>query len=333
MQKSVEETFNIRQLRQALRDTTVIPNSERVRSITPEACLVCISLAGPGRGKRIALGTRELVIGRDVGCSLPIPDQSVSRQHARIEGLPTGGYQVSDLGSTNGTYINDIRVRTGRLEDGSYLRVGDCIFRFLAGGNVETDYHRELQRLTNIDPLTGLHNRRYLNEYLDVELEKASLNNRGLAVILFDIDHFKTINDRLGHLTGDFILKSLATRLQTLTRPDELLARYGGEEFALVLSKATVERAAACAERFRRAVDGHPFEFEGQACMLTVSAGVGFLPSGGLFTASDLFCQADEGLYNAKRAGRNRVAPIALVCQPSSRTSRPITRAILRSGE
>jgi diguanylate cyclase (GGDEF)-like protein len=129
------------------------------------------------------------------------------------------------------------------------------------------------------------------------------------------------------------MLKNLATRLQSLVREGELLARYGGEEFALVLSKATVEGAEARAERFRLAVDGHPFEFEGQTCLLTVSAGVGFLPAGAMFTASDLFCQADEGLYNAKQAGRNRVAPIALVCQPSNRPIRPITRAFLRSGE
>jgi len=149
--------------------------------------------------------------------------------------------------------------------------------------------------------------------------------DRGLATILFDIDHFKLINDRQGHLAGDFILKNLAVRFQALSQADEFLARYGGEEFAIVLSKATVERAAACAERFRLAVDGHPFEFEGQTCMVTVSAGIGFLSASAVRTASDLSSQVDEGLSKAKRTGRNRVAPISLACQPGTRTSRPIT--------
>ena len=111
--------------------------------------------------------------------------------------------------------------------------MGDCIFRFLAGGNIEAAYHEEIQRLSTLDPLTGLHNRRYLDEFLEREIERAARHQRTLAVVLFDIDHFKTINDRCGHLAGDFTLRSLASRIKGMTRADELLSRYGGEEFCI----------------------------------------------------------------------------------------------------
>src|SRR5580698_2321136 len=110
MQKSTDETFNLRQLREALRDTKVVPSSELVRSPTLDACLVCISSTGPGRGRLFPIGSRELLIGRAVVCTLAVPDQSVSRQHARIERVATGGYQVTDLGSTHGTFVDNIRV-------------------------------------------------------------------------------------------------------------------------------------------------------------------------------------------------------------------------------
>jgi two-component system, cell cycle response regulator len=333
MEKSPDETFNLRQLREALRDTTVIPNAERVRSPMPEACLVCVSLGGPGRGRRIQLGNRELVIGRDSGCAVTVSDQSVSRQHARIELLTDGGYQVTDLGSTHGTFINDIRVRSEKLQDGSFLRVGDCIFRFFSGWNVEAACHQELQRLTTLDPLTGLRNRRWFEDYLERKLGRAWQRNRGLAVILFDIDHFKVFKNRLGQLAGDFILKNLASRFQALTRSDELLARYGGDEFALVLPEATVERAKACAERFRQAVDGQTFKFDKQCYLFTVSAGVGFVAPSEMLNAADLLRQAVDGLYEAKRDGCNCVAPIARASRPDVRTSRFIPRSLLRTSE
>jgi two-component system cell cycle response regulator len=331
MDKSLEETFNLGQLRQGLQDTAIIANTQFVRSPTPEAYLICISSAGPGRGKRFPVETQELMIGRDRVCALIVPDDSVSRQHARIDYLPCGGYQVTDLGSSNGTFINNKRVRTEMIHDGSYLRVGNCIFRFLAGGNIETAYHQELQRLKTIDPLTGLYNRRYLDQFLKRKLTLANRLNCRLAVILIDVDHFNLINLRLGCMAGDSILKDLASRLLALTQADELLARYGGEEFAIVLSETTVESASECAERIRRAVACRPFNFEGQTYMVTVSVGIGFLPAGGTLTCSDLIRQANEGLYHAKKSGRNRVAPIAQVSQTDNCTKHLISIPILQS--
>ena len=100
--------------------------------------------------------------------------------------------------STNGTFVNDTPAKQTPLADGDYLRVGNCLFRFLAGGNVEADYHEELYRLAILDALTGLYNKRYLMDYLQRELDRSARYSRPLALILFDIDHFKSINDTHG---------------------------------------------------------------------------------------------------------------------------------------
>ena len=316
MDKPPEETFNLKQFRLAASDTTIIRTMEVSRPATPEAYLVHIHPSGPDLGKRTPVGAIPVVIGRDSACSLPNAHGSVSRRHARVETLPNGTHQVTDLNSTNGTFVNNVRVRTGPVNDGDYLRVGECLYRFLAGGNVEAEYHEEIHRLSIIDPLTGVHNRRSLNEFLDRELERAKRHARPLSVVLFDIDHFKRINDQFGHTAGDFTLRDVAARTKELTRQDELLARYGGEEFALVLPETGLERALATAERFRRAVCAAPFAFEGKPFPVTVSAGVGVLPAGGQTSAADLLRRADECLYEAKRAGRNCVAPMARVGRP-----------------
>src|SRR5262249_48481842 len=154
-------------------------------------------------------------------------------------------------------------------------------------------YHEEIHRLTVLDPLTGLHNRRYLNEHLDREAERARRHERPLAVLLMDVDHFKMVNDRFGHVTGDATLKTLATRLATLTRKDELLARYGGEEFALVLPETGLDGAVRCGERLRHAIAEQPFEFDGLAYPITISVGIAATP-GTAATPDELLREADN---------------------------------------
>src|SRR5207302_7344387 len=151
--------------------------------------------------RRYPLDTQAVILGRGEGCDVHIPDQSVSRNHARIVPAPDG-YDLTDLQSTNGTFVNDHPVSAHRLRDGDYLRVGNCIYRYLAGGNVEADYHEEIYRLTIIDALTEIHNKRFLLEFLDRELARSERYRRPLALLLFDIDHFKAVNDAIGHLGG-----------------------------------------------------------------------------------------------------------------------------------
>jgi two-component system cell cycle response regulator len=272
-----------------------------------ESCLVHIYPTGTGMGARYPLGDIPLVIGRGTEADIRITDHSVSRRHARIQ-PGADGYYAIDLQSTNGTFVNDALAPMARLKDGDYLRVGNCIYRFLTGGNVESEYHEEIYRLTIIDGLTEIHNKRYLMEFLDRELARSERYGRPLALLLFDIDHFKGVNDQMGHLGGDFTLRELAARVRDGIRKEELFARYGGEEFAIVLPETPHEGAVHVAERIRTLVEAQPFSYEGHDYSLTVSIGVASTDGEVGLTPAELLRRADERLYQAKRDGRNRVA-------------------------
>ncbi|MCU0703858.1 MAG: diguanylate cyclase [Fimbriiglobus sp.] len=270
-----------------------------------DACLVFIYPTGPQMGARYVL-KETAVIGRTDDCQVRNTDASVSRAHARLD-CRDDGYYVTDLGSTNGTFVNNTPVTEALLRDGDYLRIGNCIYRFLEGGNIEAEYHEEIYRLTVQDGLTGLHNRRSLTEFLDRELSRAERHNRPLSLAIFDIDRFKAINDTHGHLAGDTILRQLAAILRPVVRKDELLARYGGEEFVMVLPETTGENAVKACERLRQIVSEHRFEYDGKPVPVTVSIGVA-VNGPTADTPERLLRAADAKLYQAKAAGRNRVS-------------------------
>lgn len=288
-------------------ETLVTGPAAPVSGTNPNACLVHIYPTGPSMGARHTLGEVAKVIGRDADCEICVEESSVSRRHARIQ-LGAEGFFAVDLKSTNGTFVNDQPIASARLNDGDYLRVGNCIFRFLASGNVEADYHEVIYRLTIIDSLTETHNKRYLLEFLDRELVRSLRYQRPLALVMFDIDHFKAINDRLGHLAGDHVLRELASRIKVHVRLDELFARYGGEEFAVVLPETPKTGAVQQAERLRVLVAEKPFRFEDETFPVTISLGVATTTGRQEMKGTELIHIADAHLYQAKNDGRNRVA-------------------------
>jgi diguanylate cyclase (GGDEF)-like protein len=272
-----------------------------------EACLIHIYPSGPSMGRRYPLSSSTaVIIGRGSDCAIHIDDNSVSRKHARVEPTPEG-YAAEDLGSTNGTFVNDQPVTRDVLDDGDYLRVGNCTYRFLAGGNIEAEYHEEIYRLAIIDGLTDVPNKRYLLEFLARELSRSTRHSRPLALVMFDLDRFKVINDDRGHLCGDYVLRELAGRLKAVIRAEELLARYGGEEFIVVLPECVHENAMAVGERLRKLVEEHDFRFEDKSVPVTISVGVASVAGGEAVSESELIDRADAKLYQAKNAGRNRV--------------------------
>jgi diguanylate cyclase (GGDEF)-like protein len=287
---------------------TWITSPKRLFStVAREACLVHIYPTGPSMGCRYPLTDQALMLGRGEDCDIRLQDNSVSRRHARVE--PTSeGFFVRDQGSTNGTFVNDHQLDSPwLLQDGDYLRVGNCIYRYLAGGNIEAEYHEEIYRLTILDGLTQIHNKRYLTEFLDREVVRSQRHDRPLSVLMLDIDKFKSINDTFGHLCGDFVLREFADIVRGTVRKEDLFSRYGGEEFAVVLVETHRDGAVAVAERIREAIADHQFRFESTPINLTISIGVATTSGDMAMTPTELLRTADENLYAAKQSGRNKV--------------------------
>ncbi len=268
-------------------------------------CLVRI-YPTEGLGQLFRLQDGRINVGRDPSSDLCIEEESVSRRHAFIEhadGIDT----VQDLESTNGTWINDVRVLARRLEPGDRLRFGSQIFTYLSACSLEAQYHESVFKIMTTDGLTRTYNKRYLLESLDRELQRCRRRSLKLCAMMMDIDHFKKVNDTWGHLAGDTILAEFAQRVSSVLQGDETLARYGGEEFALVIPDADLEEALQTAENIRLAVSRTPVLFDGEQIPITVSIGVAEFSKDSATDAVSLLDSADRMLYVAKSSGRNQV--------------------------
>ena len=270
-------------------------------------CLVVIYTAEPGLlGKRFVLDKSPTRVGRGADSQIVLEGDSVSRRHAHLE-RRAGAWYVVDDGSTNGTYVNEEQIsREQLLNNGDRIKVGPSILKFLSGADAEAKYHEEIYRMTIVDGLTQIHNKRALFEALEKELMRARRYERDLSLLMFDIDFFKRINDQYGHLAGDHVLRELARVVQERIRREEVFARYGGEEFVILLPETPLQGAAALAENLRQRVANHAFVFQGERIPVTVSIGTALLGENDK-VAADLIQRADEKLYEAKRGGRNRV--------------------------
>jgi diguanylate cyclase (GGDEF)-like protein len=272
------------------------------KAISSASCLVTIY--GRDLGKQYTLGQPEITVGRGGDNTIVLDMDNVSRTHARVL-QKADGYFLEDLNSTNGTYVNDVEVKYERLRNGDLIKIGGAILKFLSGGNIESLFHEEIYRMTIVDGLTQVHNKRYFMEFLDREMARCSRYDRPLALLLFDIDRFKQINDLHGHLAGDHVLKRLAEMVSKHVRKEEAFARYGGEEFAIIMPETNCERAKIFAEKIRRMVESTPFTYEDRAIQVTVSIGIAEMKQ---HREPLAFIKAsDELLYAAKNNGRNRV--------------------------
>jgi len=270
-------------------------------------CLVVIYTKEPTLlGKRFVLENSLMRVGRGGENAIVLEGDSVSRKHVHFEQRGSTWWAVDD-NSTNGTYVNDDQiVREQPLSNGDRIKVGPTIFKYLSGQDVEAQYHEEIYRMTIIDGLTQAHVKRYLLEALEKEIIRARRHERELSFMMFDIDHFKKINDYHGHLAGDFVLKELARIVMGRIRRDEVFARYGGEEFSIVLPETNLEGARALAEGLREKVEQSRFTFQNELIKVTISCGVAELADTDK-VSTDLIKRADERLYEAKRGGRNKV--------------------------
>ena len=275
------------------------------RPTNPNAALVVIY--GLDLGRKYDLTQESTIVGRSSKADIQIDQESVSRNHAKLIANERS-VAIQDMGSTNGTYVNDEQIKGDfTLRNGDLLKIGRTIFKFIAGGNIETAYHDEIYRLTTVDGLTQIFNRRYFEETLDREISRCNRYSRALSLIIFDIDHFKAINDTFGHLAGDYVLKQIASSVKTKIRREDIFARYGGEEFAVLLPELDHKQAVQVAEKTRKLIEKQPFKFDNQDISVTISLGVSTLGEGQRDSA-ELVRAADTKLYEAKSGGRNRVA-------------------------
>lgn len=271
------------------------------------ACLiVCASLDPMQVGRRHEFSEKAVTIGRSPDSTIVIESGTVSRSHARIERRGRG-FALVDCGSVNGTYLGDEPVDEHTLRSGDLIKVGPCILKYLAAGDVEAAYHEEIYRLTITDGLTGIANKRAFEETIKAEVRRALRYARPLSLVMFDLDHFKKVNDTCGHMAGDYVLQTVASVVRAKIREDDTFARYGGEEFALLLPETPKTTAAQLAEKVRAAVANTQFIFEDRVIPVTVSMGVAEVVAE-FRTHHQLVKAADARLYEAKRDGRNRVA-------------------------
>jgi diguanylate cyclase (GGDEF)-like protein len=282
--------------------------SEEKKAPTGDACLVNLHPPGPDIGKRVPLLNTQYIVGRDSEAGFVVSRSSVSRQHARLY-LDNDAWWVEDLNSTNGTFVNETRIRAQRLTDADQVRFGDAIYKFLSGSNIESAYHEAIHNMAIQDGMTGIHNKRYFLEFLEREIAVSVRHSHPLTLVMFDVDHFKKVNDSMGHLAGDAVLKDLAGRIKPRIRREDLFARYGGEEFACVLPSTALPGGIVFAEHLRTLIEERPTIFDNQPIPFTISLGVTTLHRETGVDPSGLIKRADENLYAAKRGGRNRVVP------------------------
>ena len=285
--------------------TTRIPTLRRRPS--NEAASLVLIYGAERIGKQYPLQA-ELTIGRDADNDIVLDLNDVSRRHVRIA-QRHGIWTVTDLNSTNGTMVNDQLITAEvPLVNGDLIKIGGAILKYLAGGNVEAQFHEEIYRMTIFDGLTGAYNRRHLHEFLDREVARSARYGAPLILAILDLDHFKSINDEHGHPAGDHVLQKVAAAARALVRREQLFARYGGEEFALVMPELDLEQARGCCERLRETIATEPIMHGTARIPVTVSAGVAQLEKS--MSGDGLIAAADAELYRAKRAGRNRVVVV-----------------------
>jgi len=288
----------------AVREPTVVTTLRSLEDMVRRpSCLVVIH--GENIGHKYDLDVKVLTIGRSRDNDICVNHRSVSRNHVEVH-VDDHGAQIRDLRSTNGTLVNDQPVANVYLRDGDRIKVGRTVFKFINGSNVEAAYHDQLYSMTRNDALTGVNNRRSFDEKIEDELDRAQRYTRPLALLLFDIDHFKRCNDTYGHRTGDYVLREVAQLVASLARKHDFVARYGGEEFAVVINEFEDSSPELFAEQLRAQIGAARFEFEGNVVPVTISIGL-VIWEPKYTEVGQLIEAADQCLYQAKEGGRNCV--------------------------
>ncbi len=266
-----------------------------------------VHVQGTEMGRVRELEGNSILIGRSTDAEIWLSDDGVSRKHARF--VRQGNrFVLEDLHSANGTFVQGNRIERKILTNGDQIQLGpNAIFRYSITDDDQKALLEQLYSTSVTDPLTGARNREYLDTLLVSEMSYAKRHGHDLSFVLFDLDHFKAINDDYGHPAGDAVLAAVANTVRQALRAEDVLCRYGGEEFCVVLRSIDLAGAAAMGERIRNVLENLRVEHEGQVISLTGSVGCASRDELSDPSPTALISLADRRLYLAKTRGRNRV--------------------------
>jgi two-component system cell cycle response regulator len=266
-------------------------------------------LTGLSAGQVFTLSREKTLIGRSHDCQLRLFDPGISRRHCQVTGAASGTFAVEDLDSTNGMYVDGKPVQRAVLRGGERVQVGsDVVLRFGYTDETEEALAKRLYESSTRDPLTRAFTRKYFDERLEAEMAYGRRHRSPLGLIIFDVDHFKVINDTHGHPAGDEVLRTIANRMIHMVRTEDVFARYGGEEFVVLARGIKPRGMLQFAERIRKGVGRTQIPYQARTLEVTVSAGVANLGELDDRAGPDkLIALADTRVYQAKMGGRDRV--------------------------
>ena len=267
-----------------------------------------LAVGGELNGTLFNLLGEEVTVGRSIENTIPLEFNGVSRCHFKITCQSEKKHFIVDAGSKNGTYLNNQKLEKEiLLKKGDTIKIGPIALKYLPKGDLERLTYDQLQYKANTDGLTRCYNKTFFQNRINMEVKKSKLNGKPLSLIVFDIDHFKKLNDLHGHAAGDFVLKEMAHLVrQNGVREKDVFARYGGEEFVILLPETNLKQGFEIAERLRKLIEEYQFIYEEKYLPTTASMGVADYREG-VQDGMSLFKRADEAVYKSKKAGRNQV--------------------------
>jgi diguanylate cyclase (GGDEF)-like protein len=291
-------------------DETVVLNDIKtaLKSTESEAegLLAClVGVGGELNGTVFDLKEGETSLGRNSDNTIPLEFAGISRYHLKVIVTPEK-VLLEDLGSRNGTFLNNNKVEAIlELKKADVIKIGSIALKYLPKGDPERLTYDKLHLDANTDGLTQCFNKTYFIKMINLEVKKAKVTGLPLGLILFDLDHFKNLNDTYGHDAGDFTLKTLASIIHSHgVRENDVFARFGGEEFVILLPNTNLKNAFEIAERIRKLIEQYSFIYDGKRLPVTVSVGVADYRQG-VSSGTELFKRADQAAYASKEGGRN----------------------------
>lgn len=278
------------------------------QNVQSEGCLLRIHPMDLNTGL-LLFESDSYLVGREDFCDLTINQDAVSRRHCKINQKSTGEFVLTDLNSTNGTFLNEKRIGNTPypLFAGDTIRVGSQVYKFLTTDHIEAHHYEAAYSMMTTDSLTGVLNKRYFSDMLNRELRRSARSGTPLTVLMLDLDFFKQVNDTHGHLVGDDVLREFANRMNSILREEDMVARYGGEEFVIMLNETGAEQAKVVAERCLEVVRQMPFVSGDIKIDCTVSiGGSSYAGEPKDLKPNQLIRKADEKLYEAKKSGKDK---------------------------